>query len=65
MQNLKSTYGSFFAWHGSAAGNWHVVLRTSLKNMSNTEYMSAGAAYGSGIYFADQSSTSLGYIVCC
>ena len=29
--------------------------------MSNSKYMSAGAAYGSGIYFADSQSMSLGY----
>ena len=32
-----------------------------LKNYSNTKFMSAGAAYGSGIYTAENSGTSLGY----
>mmetsp|Transcript_13559 Transcript_13559/g.17078 ORF Transcript_13559/g.17078 Transcript_13559/m.17078 type:complete len:209 (-) Transcript_13559:110-736(-) len=53
--------GSIFAFHGSGLGNWHSIMRIGLKNMSNTKYMSAGAAYGSGIYFADDIGTSLGY----
>ena len=61
FQGLKRRHGSMFAWHGSGAGNWHVILRTSLKNMSNTELMSAGAAYGNGIYFASDMTVSLGY----
>jgi len=54
FQALKQAHGSLFSWHGSSSGNWHVILRTSLKNMSNTKYMSAGAAYGNGIYFSDK-----------
>jgi poly [ADP-ribose] polymerase 6/8 len=53
--------GSIFAFHGSAVGNWHSILRMGLKNYSNTKYMSAGAAYGAGVYFATHMSTSLGY----
>ena len=52
---------SLFCWHGSGSGNWHVILRTSLKNMSNTKHMSAGAAYGAGIYFSTEFDTSIGY----
>uniref|UniRef100_A0A7S2FMF6 Poly [ADP-ribose] polymerase n=1 Tax=Octactis speculum TaxID=3111310 RepID=A0A7S2FMF6_9STRA len=61
FQEMKSVSGSIFAWHGSGAGNWHVILRTSLKNMSGTKHMSTGQVYGAGIYFASNSSTSLGY----
>lgn len=39
FQSLKKIHGSFYAWHGSAIGNWHVILRTSLKNMSDTKFM--------------------------
>lgn len=53
--------GSVFAFHGSGIGNWHSILRLGLKNYSNTKYMSAGAAYGVGVYFATQMSVSLGY----
>jgi len=51
----------FFAWHGSGIFNWHSILRMGLKNYSNTKFMSAGAAYGAGIYTAENSGTSLGY----
>jgi len=53
--------GSIHAFHGSALGNWHSIMRLGLKVMSNTKYMSAGAAYGKGIYFAEHIHTSLGY----
>jgi hypothetical protein len=56
-----SSTGSFFAYHGSGAGNWHSILRMGLKNYSNTSYMSAGAAYGKGVYFAEDINVSLGY----
>eukprot|EP01090_Pellita_catalonica_P000924 TRINITY_DN1065_c0_g1_i1.p1 TRINITY_DN1065_c0_g1~~TRINITY_DN1065_c0_g1_i1.p1 ORF type:complete len:755 (-),score=117.75 TRINITY_DN1065_c0_g1_i1:16-2280(-) len=55
--------GSFYAFHGSAVGNWHSILRNGLKNYSNTNKMSAGAAYGPGIYLASNASTSSGYMV--
>lgn len=54
-----SPTGSFFVWHGSSAGNWHCILRQGLR--SGTHYMSAGAAYGKGIYTARGSDMSLGY----
>ncbi|CAN0555244.1 unnamed protein product, partial [Ectocarpus sp. 12 AP-2014] len=42
--------GSFFAFHGSAPGNWHGILRLGIKNMSGSEYMSNGSVCGKGIY---------------
>lgn len=57
----KAKKGSFYAFHGSAFYNWHSILRSTIKNMSNTHMMSAGAAYGAGIYLAPVSSTSFGY----
>ena len=54
--------GSFFTWHGSSPGNWHCILRSGLKNYSNTKLMSAGAAHGAGIYTARTMSTSIGYM---
>jgi hypothetical protein len=53
--------GSFFVWHGSGLGNWHNIVRSGLKNMSGTAYQSSGAAYGPGIYSAQDSATSYGY----
>jgi hypothetical protein len=61
FQSLKKKHGSFWAFHGSNYSNWHSILRVGLKNYSNTEFMSSGAAYGAGIYLSPNSSTSLGY----
>jgi len=57
----KKGRGSIWAFHGSNITSWHSILHTGLRNMSNTKYMSAGAAYGPGIYMALQSSVSIGY----
>ncbi|KAL0492008.1 hypothetical protein AKO1_010138 [Acrasis kona] len=62
FQQLKQSYGSFYAFHGSALCHWHSILRTGLKNMSNTERMVNGAAHGSGIYLGTMSNTSIGYM---
>ncbi len=54
--------GSFFAWHGSATGNWHCILREGLRVYSGTKLMSSGQVYGSGIYLARTISTSIPYM---
>jgi hypothetical protein len=61
FMQLKKMYGSIFVWHGSAAAKWYSIQRRGLMNMSNTKWMSAGAAYGPGIYFASDAGTSSGY----
>lgn len=61
FQALKEKHGSIYAFHGSGLGNWHSILRNGLRNYSHTKYMSAGAAYGVGVYFAKSISTSIGY----
>jgi len=61
FQEEKKKKGSFFAFHGSAFNNWHSIMRTGLKNLSGTSLMSTGQAYGSGIYMATESNTSIGY----
>eukprot|EP01080_Neovahlkampfia_damariscottae_P002161 gene2161-2026_t len=58
----KKSQGSFYAFHGSGCGNWHCILRSGLKNYSNTSKMSAGAAAGAGIYLAKNMQTSIGYM---
>eukprot|EP00698_Gefionella_okellyi_P012841 TRINITY_DN3488_c0_g1_i1.p1 TRINITY_DN3488_c0_g1~~TRINITY_DN3488_c0_g1_i1.p1 ORF type:complete len:698 (+),score=128.31 TRINITY_DN3488_c0_g1_i1:1408-3501(+) len=58
----KEQYGSHYAFHGSSIWNWHSILRIGLKNFSNTSRMTAGAAYGPGIYLAGNSSISAGYM---
>eukprot|EP01126_Amoeba_proteus_P011799 TRINITY_DN14816_c1_g1_i2.p1 TRINITY_DN14816_c1_g1~~TRINITY_DN14816_c1_g1_i2.p1 ORF type:complete len:148 (-),score=25.90 TRINITY_DN14816_c1_g1_i2:100-543(-) len=57
----KKKRGSIMTYHGSAWGNWHSIVRNGLKNLSGTNLMSTGQAYGSGIYLAKDSATSLGY----
>jgi hypothetical protein len=61
-RTTKGGAGSFSAWHGSGGGNWHAILRTGLKNMSNTKLMSAGAVHGAGIYTAKNFHVSKGYM---
>eukprot|EP00755_Sulcionema_specki_P020977 Sspe_Gene.12862::Locus_4410_Transcript_1_1_Confidence_1.000_Length_2654::g.12862::m.12862/K15258/PARP6_8; poly [ADP-ribose] polymerase 6/8 len=62
MRLKRGGAGSFWAWHGSAAQNWHAILRIGLKNYSNTPMMSAGAAHGPGIYLAANFGTSQSYM---
>jgi len=62
LMQEKKKKGSMWVWHGSAPGNWHAILRSGLKNLSGTKLMSAGQAYGPGIYSAKTVSTSLGYM---
>lgn len=59
-QSEKSTY---FAFHGSDTGNWFSILRTGLKNLSNTQYMTTGAVWGPGVYLAETSQMSSSYAV--
>jgi poly [ADP-ribose] polymerase 6/8 len=58
---LKDIYGSIYLWHGSHGQRWHSILRNGLKNATGTKLQANGAALGSGIYFARNSSTSWGY----
>eukprot|EP01094_Clydonella_sp_ATCC50884_P024780 TRINITY_DN6310_c0_g1_i1.p1 TRINITY_DN6310_c0_g1~~TRINITY_DN6310_c0_g1_i1.p1 ORF type:complete len:711 (+),score=128.11 TRINITY_DN6310_c0_g1_i1:147-2279(+) len=58
----KGGSGSFFAFHGSAIGNWHCIFRKGLKNYSKTKFMSTGAVHGNGIYLANSARTSFGYM---
>ncbi|CAI5999775.1 unnamed protein product [Closterium sp. NIES-64] len=61
FERLRQSKGSFFAFHGSSTFNWFSILRNGLRSMSNTGYMSTGAAYGSGIYLSPHFETSYGY----
>eukprot|EP01062_Namystynia_karyoxenos_P063109 TRINITY_DN55927_c0_g1_i1.p1 TRINITY_DN55927_c0_g1~~TRINITY_DN55927_c0_g1_i1.p1 ORF type:complete len:801 (+),score=223.01 TRINITY_DN55927_c0_g1_i1:85-2487(+) len=54
--------GSFWAWHGSAAQNWHSILRAGLRNYSGTTMMTGGMAHGSGIYLASDLRMSTAYM---
>jgi ubiquitin-protein ligase len=59
---LKGNAGkSHFLFHGSNWHNWYSILRNGLKNCSKTKLMTAGAAYGNGIYLSDSSALSYNY----
>jgi len=62
FRQLKKTFGSFLAFHGSPMENWHSILRNGLRNLSNTKDMLHGAAHGAGIYLAPNAGTSQGYM---
>lgn len=61
FQELSLKHENHFGFHGSSLENWHSILRLSLKNYSNTDKMTCGAAFGPGIYLADDYNISLSY----
>lgn len=50
-----------FLFHGSRWCNWFSILRNGLKNCSNSKLMTAGAAYGKGVYLSDDINLSYQY----
>jgi hypothetical protein len=52
---------SITVYHGSKPYAWANIFQNGLMNMSNTEYMTAGASYGSGIYTGAERSVSEGF----
>ena len=61
FQEAKKKFGSRFMFHGSGINNWYSIVRNGLRNLSNTGMMTAGAAYGAGIYSARDYGTASGY----
>lgn len=57
----KSDNKTYYLFHGSKKQNWYSILRNGLKNCSKTKLMTAGAAYGNGIYFSNDINLSYGY----
>jgi len=49
------------AFHGGGPEVFHSIVRNSLRVLSNTRLMTAGAALGVGIYFGKQFEISAGY----
>ncbi len=43
-----------FLFHGSGSENWYSILRNGIRVLSNTKYMTAGAAMGAGVYGSNQ-----------
>ena len=56
-QRLKLRFPTMFVWHGSPLQNWHGIIREGLK----FEQTLHGRAFGNGVYFSKQASTSVGY----
>ena len=50
-----------YLFHGSNWCNWYSNLRNGLKNCSSTALMTAGAAYGNGIYLSNDYNLSYSY----
>ena len=48
-KNLKYP-NRWYLFHGSRVSNWHSILRSGIKNMSGTRFMSTGQALGPGVY---------------
>lgn len=59
----EKTGKSFLAYHGAPPENWFSILKSGLKIMSQTKFMTSGAAHGNGIYMAAEYPTSLAYSV--
>ncbi len=57
MNNEKTC----FLLHGSDIVNWHSIIRNGIFNASNTKLMTAGAAYGPGVYLSDTLTISNSY----
>ncbi|QYB17612.1 mono-ADP-ribosyltransferase protein [Pacmanvirus S19] len=49
----KSSSEFCYLFHGSSVENWHSIIRNGIFNASGTKLMTAGAAYGNGVYLSD------------
>jgi ubiquitin-conjugating enzyme E2 Q len=54
-----SSVPTLFAWHGSAIGNWHSIIRSGLDYATTVN----GRAFGNGVYFSKYHHVSSGYSV--
>lgn len=59
----KEGNNTCYLYHGSAMENWYSIMRNGIKVCSDTKLMTAGRAYGSGIYLSNSISFSHGYCV--
>lgn len=61
FQQASTTHGSSTAYHGSSASKWLYILNGGLRNMSGTKGQVNGAAFGAGIYLAEDFNLAYGY----
>ena len=57
----RDQFGSMYAFHGTGADCIYSLQRNGLRNLSNSNYMTAGAAYGQGIYISSNLGMAEGY----
>ncbi|KAI0466373.1 hypothetical protein F4859DRAFT_526825 [Xylaria cf. heliscus] len=57
LHKVKSSHRTLLAWHGSAVGNWHSIIREGL----NYKIAANGRAFGHGVYFSRSFEYSLSY----
>ncbi|KAI1769688.1 hypothetical protein GGR53DRAFT_11741 [Hypoxylon sp. FL1150] len=57
LEGIDKPQKTLVAWHGSALGNWHSIIRQGLDFTKQAN----GRAYGNGIYFSNLFDTSLCY----
>lgn len=57
LQAVKKQPKSILAWHGSALGHWHSIIRAGL----NFDRVVNGRVYGHGVYFSRRFDVSRGY----
>lgn len=60
-QIISEDCGLQYLFHGSNYSCWHSIIKNGLINMSGTKFMTAGAAYGNGIYASNNIKISIGY----
>lgn len=61
FDSRRKTMRSCFLFHGSGKQNWYSLMCNGIKVASNTKLMTAGAAYGVGVYASDTLSVSYHY----
>ena len=57
----KNNTNIHYKFHGSKSENWYSILINGIKNYSNNNNMTCGAAYGPGVYLSDKYSYSSSY----
>ncbi|KAI1112701.1 hypothetical protein F5Y14DRAFT_442354 [Nemania sp. NC0429] len=57
LREVTKPHRTLLAWHGSAIGNWHSIIREGLDFKVTTN----GRAYGNGVYFSRSFDYSLNY----
>ncbi|KAI1196857.1 hypothetical protein F5X97DRAFT_334398 [Nemania serpens] len=57
LREVRERHRTILAWHGSAIGNWHSIIREGL----DFKVTANGRAYGDGVYFSRSFEYSLSY----